>query len=236
MTSSRKVSLVAGIFFALTFVHVAILFLYDSVLNDADFILNGNDTPVRLGALSELIVIVANVATAVTLFQVLRRQNEGIALGYVAVRTFESTMIAIGTLSVLSLVTLREDLAVVAGADATHLTDLGASLVAIHDWTFLFGPGLCSGFGNGLLLGYLMLRSGLVPRNMALIGVIGGPLSLVGCMFVLFGAWDQDAPPQFAFTIGEIVWELSLTFYLIFKGFKPSPILVNDVDRAAVAA
>ena len=111
----------------------------------------------------------------------------------------------------------------------------------MRDWTFFFGPGVCAGVGNGLLLGYLMLRSGLVPRNMALLGVIGGPLSLVGLTFVLFGQWEQDAPQQFFFTLGEIAWELSLSIYLIVKGFKPSPITAeisreSGQERVVVAA
>jgi Domain of unknown function (DUF4386) len=220
---TRKISLIAGIFFLLTFVHVLILPLYDDILNNSNFVLGAGDvTAVRLGALIDLFTGLAGVATGVILFQVLRRQQLGIALGYVAVRTFEAVMIVVGTLCLLAVVTLRKEIA--AGADAATLTITARSLVAIRDWTFFFGPGVCAGLGNGLLLGYLMLRSGLVPRNMALLGVIGGPLSLVGLTFVLFGQWEQDAPEQFLFTIGEIAWELSLSIYLIVKGFKPSPI------------
>jgi hypothetical protein len=222
-TATRRISLVAGLFFLLTFIHVLILPLYDDILNNSDFVLGDGDvTPVRLGALVDLITGLAGVATGVILFQVLRRQQLGIALGYVAVRTFELVMIVVGTLCLLAVVTLREEIA--GGADAATLTTTARSLVAVRDWTFFFGPGVCSGVGNGLLLGYLMLRSGLVPRNMALLGVIGGPVSLVGLTFVLFGQWEQDAPEQFLFTIGEIAWELSLSVYLIVKGFKPSPI------------
>jgi hypothetical protein len=206
------------------------LFLYDDVLDNADFILGaGDDTPVRLGAIFDLVTGMSGIATAVILFQVLRRQNVSIALGYVAVRIFECTMIVVGTMCLLAIVTLREDFGgVAAGADAATLTSIGNSLVAVYDWTFFFGPGVCAGLGNGLLLGFLMFRSGLVPRNMALLGVIGGPLSLVGLLFVLFGQWEQDAPPQFLFTLGEIAWELSLTVYLIAKGLKPSPITAEE--------
>lgn len=231
MNGSRSISLVAGLFFLLTFIHVLILPLYDDVLNDSDFVLGAGDvTSVRLGALIDLITGLAGVATGVILFQVLRRQQLGIALGYVAVRTFEAVMITVGTLCLLGIVTLRNEIA--EGADAAALTTTAQSLVAVRDWTFFFGPGVCAGLGNGLLLGYLMLRSGLVPRNMALLGVIGGPLSLVGLTFVLFGQWEQDAPEQFLFTIGEIAWELSLSIYLIFWGFRPSPITAS-LDGAA---
>jgi hypothetical protein len=219
--ATRKLSLVAGIFFLLTFVHAAILPLYDGILNDANFILGSGDVnPVRLGVAVEIITVVANAATGVILFQVLRRQQAAIALGYVAVRIFESTIIIAGTVCLLAIVTLREGVAGAVGIDPTTLTAIGAALVAIRDWTFFFGPGFCSGLGNGLLLGYLMYRSGLLPRRLALLGLVGGPLSLVGLGFVVFGQWDQDDPQQFLFTALEIAWELSLSVLLIVKGFS----------------
>jgi hypothetical protein len=114
----------------------------------------------------------------VALFPIVKRQNEGFALGYVATRVLEGAIIVVGIIGVLSVVTLRQDFAGVAGADAASLTTAGKSLVAIHDWTFLFGPDFCAGIGNGILLGYLMYTSGLVSRRMALLGVIGGPLAV----------------------------------------------------------
>jgi hypothetical protein len=231
--SARKISLIGGIFFLLTFAHVAILPLYDGILNNPNFILGaGDDTPVKVGALFEIVVAIANIATAVILFQVLRRQQLAIATGYIAVRIFESTVILVGTMCLLAIVTLREGVGV-GGADAASLSAIGSALVAIRDWTFFFGPGVCAGFGNGLLLGYLMYRSGLVPRNMALLGLIGGPLSLVGLVFVLFGQWEQAGEMQFFFTLGEIAWEFSLSIYLIVKGFRPSPI-ISEAARDSV--
>jgi hypothetical protein len=230
MSRSRKLALVAGIFYILTFVHVAILPLYDDILNDPDFILGaGDEAPVRLGAIFDLLTAFFGIATGVILYQILRRQQMAIALGYVAVRTFEGVMIVVGSLCLLAIVTLREEGTT---ADAATLSAIGSALVAVRDWSFFFGPGICAGLGNGLLLGYLMLRSGLVPRNMALLGVIGGPVSVVGLTFVLFGQWEQDDPEQFLFTLGEIAWELSLSVYLIVKGFKPAP-LALEFDREA---
>jgi hypothetical protein len=137
----------------------------------------------------------------------------------------ESTIIVVGLISLLAVVTLRQDLAGAAGSDRATLDVVGRALVAIKDGTLLLGPAYCAGLGNGLLLGYLMYRSGLVPRRMALLGVIGGPLSVVGATCVLFGAWEQTSATQFIFTIPEIAWEASLGIYLIVKGFRPSPIL-----------
>ena len=115
-----------------------------------------------------MIVIVANIGTAVVLFSVLKRQSERLALGYVTARVMESAFIAVGILSLMAVVTLRQD---VGAAGGDSLVIAGRSLVAIHDWTFLLGPGWVVGVGNGLILGYLMYRSGFVPRRMTWLGL-----------------------------------------------------------------
>ena len=220
-----------GVLFALTFItSIAALLLYDPVLNDANYILgDGADTRVSLGALCEIFLAITNIGTAVVLWPIVKRQSETLALSYVASRVVESVIIVVGLISLLSVVTLREDLAG-AGADAGSLTVAGKSLVAIHDWTFLLGPGFCVGV-NGLLLGYLFYRSGLVPRPMAMLGLIGGPMIFASAIAVLFGAYEQDGA-HFVFSIPEIAFEASITVYLIWKGFKPSPIL-DDTRYAA---
>ena len=141
---------------------------------------------IRLGALCESFLAITNIGTAVVLWPIVKRQSETLALSYVASRVVESIIIVVGLISLLSVVTLREDFAG-AGADAGSLTIAGKSLVAIHDWTFLLGPGFCVGV-NGLLLGYLFYRSGLVPRWMAIFGLVGGPLIFASAIAVLFGA------------------------------------------------
>ena len=231
----RRTARIAGVWFVITFVaSIPALLLYDPVLNDTGYILGaGADTQVQFGAFLEIVTAIAGIATAVVLFPIVKRQSEAIALGYVATRVLESTIIVVGLISLLAVVTLRQDLAGAAGSDPVTLDAVGRALVAIKDGTFLLGPAYCAGLGNGLLLGYLMYHSGLVPPRMALLGVIGGPLSVVWAIFVLFGAWEQTSATQFIFTVLEIAWEASLGIYLIVKGFKPSPIL--DRPPAAVA-
>jgi hypothetical protein len=232
---SRRVARLAGIFFVITFISIPALPLYDQVLNHTNFIVGGGgDTRVYLGALFELITLIAGIGTAVTLYPVLRRQSEGLALGYVTVRVFESAIIAVGIVSLLAVVTLRQDLAGAAGTDNASLILNGRSLVAVHDATFLLGPAFCAGIGNGLMLGYMMLRSGLVPRRLAQLGLVGGSLALATAILVLFGAYDQVSGPSAILTLPEAVWELSLGIYLIAKGFKPSPILYDDGRRTGV--
>ena len=160
MNGLHKPGRIAGLWFIGTFVFsIPAVLLYDPVLNDADYILGrGFDTRIALGALLEILLVICNIATAVVFFPVLKRVNESVALGYVASRTVESMLILAGLISLMSVVTLRDELG---ATDAASLRIAGHSLVAFHDWTFTLGPQFCSGLGNGILLGYLMYRSEL---------------------------------------------------------------------------
>jgi hypothetical protein len=171
----------------------------------------------------------SNIGTAVVLWPIVRRQSETLALSYVASRIVESTIIVVGLISLLSVVTLREDLAG-GGADAGALSVAGEQLVAFHDWTFLLGPGFCVGV-NGIVLGWLFYKSGLVPRWLAMFGLVGGPLIFVAATATLFGAYEPGEASVFA--IPEIIFEAGITIYTIWKGFRPSPIL-DDSRYAGV--
>ncbi len=233
---SRRVARIAGIFLVVTFISIPGLLLYDQVLHHTNFVLGtgGGDARVYVGALFEILTLIAGIGMAVTLYPVLRRQNESLALGYVTVRVVESCLIAVGIVSLLAVVTLRRDLAGAAGTDHASLILSGRSLVAVHDATFLLGPAFCAAIGNGLILGYLMLRSGLVPRRFAQFGIAGGSLALLTALLVLFGAYKQSAAASFFLTLPEGVWELSLGIYLIVKGFKPSQVLYDNGRHTGV--
>jgi hypothetical protein len=225
MDPTRKTASIVGWLFIVTFVVSipAALFLYTPILDDARYIAGaGADNRVALGAFLEMILIVANIGTAVFLFPILKRQHEGLALGYVTARVVECVFIAVGLVSLLALVTLRQD---VGGAAADgSLVSVGRSLVAIHDWTFQLGPGWVVGVGNGLILGYLMYRSGLVPRGLAMLGLIGGPLIIASGTAIIFDVFEPGSAGQVIATIPEFFWELGLGIYLVVKGFRPSPI------------
>jgi len=225
----QTIARVTGVLFLITFVTSipAGLILYNPVLDNTRYIVGaGADTRIALGAFLEMILIVANIGTAVALFPILKRQNEALSLGYVTARVMECAFIAVGLLSLMAIVTLRQDIGGVGGASS--LIPVGRSLVAIHDWTFVLGPGWIVGVGNGLILGYLMYRSGLVPRGMAMLGLIGGPLIIASGTAVLLDVIEPGSAGQVIATIPEFFWELSLAIYLIVKGFKPSPILAMD--------
>jgi hypothetical protein len=237
MEATRRTARWAGIWFILTFLtSIPAALLYTDVLEDPNYVVgSGSDTAIRLGALLEIGLAISGIATAVVLFPVLKRVSESISLGYVATRVIESAMILVGAMSLLAVITLQEDFAAATGADAGLYVGLGKSLVALHDWTFLFGPAFCAGLGNGVLLGYLMYRSELVPRPMAILGMVAGSLALVTAVAVLFGAWEQGSGPAILLTILEIVWEAFLGIYLTFWGFRTSSrLLRGDGEPAAV--
>src|SRR5438445_5853398 len=225
MTSLRKTALVAGVFYLITFISIPTLALYGPVKNHRDWILSsGTHTGVLVGAFLEVIVALAGIGTAVTLYPVVKRQNEGAALGFVAARVVEAGMIFTGVISLLSLVTLRQDLGGAAGADAAALVTTGASHVAVYNGTMLLGQTLMPCI-NALLLGYLMYRSRLVPRILPVLGLIGAPLLIAAVIAALFGG---DIGHVSAFraiaTFPVAAWELSLGVWLVVKGFRPSPI------------
>jgi hypothetical protein len=240
MDSTRNIARAVGVLFILTFItSIGAVIAYGPVLSDANYITGaGADGRVFLGAFLDLMLILTNIGCAVVLFPLLKRQNEALALSYVTARLVECTFILIGLLSLLAIVTLRQG---AAGEDAGSLVLLGKALRAIRDWTFLLGPGFTDGIGTGLILGWLMYRSGLVSRRMALFGVIGGPLLTASGIAVLFGAFHAGSALQGIMTVPEIIWEAFLGLWLTFKGFSSSPITSDyarpiGVDGARSAA
>ncbi|MFJ6000983.1 DUF4386 domain-containing protein [Arthrobacter sp. NPDC092385] len=220
MTSDDRAARVAGIFFLITFVSaITGAVLYAPVLSDPDYVTGpGADVRILLGVLCEIVLVITNIGTAIVLFPVLRRHHEAAALGYVAARIIECVLIVVGMLGVLTVVTLRQ--AQEGGGDSASSVPVARALVALHDWTFLLGPGFVVGIGNGLLLGFLMYRAGLVPRRMALLGLVGGPLMSASGIAVLFGAYEQTSVWSGLATLPEIAWEASLGIYLTFRGFR----------------
>lgn len=215
-----------GVLFLITFVtSIPALLLLDPVLKDSRYVLGpGADNHIFLSATLELLLIVANVGTALTLFPVLKCENECLALGYVAARIVECVFIAVGILCVLAVVSLRQN---ASGTDPDALVAMASALVAVKNWSFLLGPGFVVGIGNGIMLGYLMYRTGLVPRGMAIFGLVGGPLVSISGVAVMFGLLEPGGVFQFMVTIPEIIWELSLGIYLTIKGFRSAPILTQ---------
>jgi Domain of unknown function (DUF4386) len=224
-----------GVLYLITFAtSIPALLLYEPALRDpVGYIAGaGHDKRILLGALLELLLIIANIGTAVVIVPIMRRQHEELSIGYVLARTFECTFILVGIVSVLGIITLRNQVAGVSEGTVAY------TLAAIKDWTFLLGPGWMVGWGNGLILGYLMYRTGLVPRPAAWLGLIGGPLIIISGTAIMFGGNHPSNTLhslQGIATAPEFAWELFLGVYCTIWGFRRSaPILQAEARDLAM--
>ncbi len=236
MSPMRKTALIAGVAYIATFVFsIPVKFgLWTEVLDNPDFILGaGNDAGVPWGALFEVLTALGGVVSAVALYSVARRHSERAALGFVTTRVLEATMIFVGVLSILTVYTLRQDLAGTAGTEADALLTARHGFVAIHDWTFLLGPGVMAGL-NALLIGSIMYRSRLLPRWIPTLGLVGAPLLLGSCIATLFGVWEQLSGPAMVLVVPVAIWEFSFGVYMTVKGFRTPP--ATDADAHVVPA
>ncbi|MFI6843765.1 DUF4386 domain-containing protein [Kitasatospora sp. NPDC050467] len=219
MIPSRRLATAAGVCYLVT--HVASiggLALYGPVLGNPDFVVGpGPDGRVLLGALFEVVLALAVVGTAIALFPVVRRYGEGAAFGYLGLRTLEAAVIAVGIVSLLAMVTLRQNQG--AGTDPAAARTVGRALLAVHDWTFLLGPNFVLG-ANTVLVAHLLYRSGLVPRFIAVLGLVGGPLIFASAIAVLLGLYGQLSAWGKLAAVPVFAWELALAFRLIFRGFR----------------
>jgi hypothetical protein len=218
-----------GVLFIITFLtSIPAYLIFESVLDDPAEFIGGDGSMgwLYFAILLEFFLVLSNVGTGVVLYPIARRQNEALAIGYVAARIIESVFIAVGIVFVLGLVTMR--------LDAFGTADMATSLKDLKDWTFLLGPGFIVPFGNGLILGYLMYRSGLVPRRMAWFGLIGGPIVFFSNLGVMFDWWEVSTVQ--ILVLPEAIWELFLGFYCTIFGFRrDSPIVRPNWRGNAVA-
>jgi hypothetical protein len=219
---------VFGWFFLATFITSIPAFFvgYHDMLNNPSWITGAGGDPssgISFGAASEVLLIVSGVATAVLAYPVLKRESEIGAVGYLSGRLVESMFIGIGVIAALSFLLMRQD------GTATSAPFLGSVFDSMYYRAFLVGPGFITGLTNGVILGYLMYRSELVPRGMTWLGLIGGPAIMITGILIIYNVIPRGGAAQSIATLPEALWELSLSIYCIVKGFRASsPIFSPD--------
>jgi hypothetical protein len=238
MSNTRKLAMAAGLFYIATFVFsMPALGFYDGVLNNANFVHGaGSDGGVLWGALFEVITGLTGIGTAVMLYPIIRRYGRANAVGFVASRTLEAAIITMGIISLLGVYTLRQDFA---GSDTAGVTASAHALIALHDWSFLLGPGIMATV-NALFLATVLYRSRLVPRIIPTVGLVGAPVLLVSTLGTLFGAWEQVSAFAMLLAFPIAAWEFSLGCWLTFKGVntaaapaeQPAPAVVPQFAGA----
>jgi hypothetical protein len=225
MDPTRKVALAGGVAYLVTFAaSIPQLALFAELVADpAGFLATpGGNTAVLVGSWLEVVTAAAGIGTAVALYPVTRRVSRTAAIGFVTSRVVEAALILVGVVCVLTVVTLRADLAGATGASAEALSTTAVALVAMRQWTFLLGPGLMAGV-NALFLGYVMYRGRLVPRVIPTIGLVGAPLILTSATVTMFGGWGQVSLAGALCALPVAVWEFSLGVWLTVKGFRTTP-------------
>jgi hypothetical protein len=226
MTSIRKTALVAGVLYLVTFItSIPAAFLQEPLLTNPNYVASaGADTQLSLSAVLDVITALAGIGTAVAVFSIVKREHEGLAVGFVTTRMVEAGLLAMGAVAILSVVSLRQ--AGAAAGNAESLVPVGQALVAIRDWTAVIGPGMAS--LNALMFGTLLYRSRLVPRAIPALGIVGAPLFIsfvIGTMLGITGpgtAFHAIAVAPFFF------WELAVGLWMTFKGFNRSSPILND--------
>lgn len=224
MTATRRTALLGGIAYLVTFISIPAVLLLHPATGHSDYVLgSGSDNQVILGGIFEFVTALSGVATALALYPVTRRVSKTAALGFVASRLVEAGLITIGVVSILSVVTLRQDLGGSHGAPA-GLSVVAQALVTVRDWTFSFGPGVMPAF-NALFLATMLYRAHLVPRVLPVLGLIGAPLLLIKTTIVIFGGIGDVSTVAGLMTAPIAIWEFGLGCWLTFRGFRPSPLL-----------
>ena len=223
---TRRAATIVGWMFVLTYVtSISAKVWFYPPLFDGNYITGpGADSRVLWGAFAEAILIIANIGSATALYTVVKHRYPNLGLSFIAARTMESVFIGVGILAVLTVVTLRQDYAASGDQSAAGLVAVGDAFLAMQHWTFNLGPQFVVGVGNGCVLGWMMFRTGLVPRRLAVLGLIGGPLIVASGSAAVLHLIEPGGAVQSLSAAPEFFWELSFGIYLIVKGFRPTAV------------
>ncbi|WP_203935041.1 DUF4386 domain-containing protein [Virgisporangium ochraceum] len=235
---TRRAATIVGWLFVVTYVtSIAAKIGFYPPLFDGNYVTGpGQDSRVLWGAFFEAVLIVANIGTATAMYTVIKQRHPNLAISFVTARVMESVFIGVGILAVLTLVTLRQDYAAAGEQSAAGLAAVGDAFVALQQWTFNLGPAFVVGVGNGCILGWIMYRSGLVPRRLAILGLIGGPLIIASGSAAVLGLIEPGGAAQNLSATPEFFWELILGIYLIVKGFQTPPSASSEQDAVKDAS
>ncbi len=191
------------------------------VLDASDYLteVSLNESRVATGALFELIMGIALVAIPIVIYPVLRRFSERLALGYVVARTIEVVIVVIGSIGLLTLLTVSREFVNAGASGAPLFQALGDFLLAGRDWG---GHGVldASAFTLGaLILNYALYQARLVPRWLSGWGLVGALLYMAAGVMVIYGL-EPLSTTQIVLEAPMGVQEMVLAVWLIVKGFN----------------
>ncbi len=214
-TSRMWVSRIIGALFLAGFVVYGTgSVLVTSVVDGPDFLagVEAQRTTLALGAFLMVATTAIDIGKAVFVFPVLERRGRRTALAYLATMIFEMAMMTVGVLALLMIIPLADRADQIGGDTAQAL---GSLAVDANETAYQVGQ-LSLAFG-ALFLCALLLRTGLVPRWLAVLGLAGYALHLTGAAAELFGL-----PLSLVLLVPGGIFEVTLAIWLLVKGFTPA--------------
>lgn len=223
-------AIITGCFFIAATVSAIIgLKLYDPLLTNTEYLHQGaaNSGQIILGAVFEMVLVIAACGTAIMLYPYLKVYNERMALGYFCFRIVETVFILLGIVSVLSLLTLSHSYTTAGNVDNSAYNAIGTIAKAFHDWTFILGPKFMLGI-NTLIYSYVFYKTGLVPKKLSLLGITGAVLVFIASLLGMFGISASLSVSDLLFAFPVAIYEMLLAVWLIVKGFTISQESINN--------
>lgn len=233
-TSTRRTAVLVGLLFltaTVTFLIADALII--GVMDRPDYLAGASAQANALttAALLAFVDGVAIVGIAVLLFPLLKRHSEPLALAYVGFRVAELAAILIYLAAPLLVIQLGERVHD-GDVDASALQGLGALLQAQHSVAIVMIYLFTSVAGASLAV--LFYRSRLVPRSIAILGVIGYPVLLVGAVLDMFNLVDVTRGVGLLAVVPGGLFELILPIWLLARGFtRPTPDVASGAHHTS---
>jgi hypothetical protein len=223
MNKYRNTAIIVGALFLTAMVTYLVgASIIDSFISSPDYLneVGVNETMVIISVLLELVNVVAVIGIAVFMFPILRKQNEALALSYVAFRIVEAALLVVAVVSPLLLIALSQAYLAAGAGEASTFQTFGTLFITAR--AHLSGLLLTVFFSLGaLVLYYLLYRTKLVPRWLSVWGLIAVALVLTWNLLETFGISFNVG---IIFGLPIILNEIVLGIWLIVKGFDSSAI------------
>jgi len=234
MNSNRKTAIIVGALYIIALSSAMVRsVLLDTILDAPGYLINlsSNESDVKIGVLLLFIMGAAIPSIAIVIYPILKKQNIGLALGYVGARIIEFVLFVITVISVLTLFTLSEEYVKAGAPDDSYFQSLGILLLVVRDWAWnIFWP-ITLGLAT-LIFYYLLYQSKLIPRWLSIWGFIGAILALAGGVLSYFGYIRTLSTIYNLLLLQIALQEMVMALWLIIKGFDPSAIASLNKSRS----
>jgi hypothetical protein len=237
MNTNRRFAVAAGVLFITATVAdlISRVVFLQPILGAPDYLtkISANESQVLLGALFLAIGAAAAAGIAIALYPVVRKHNEGLALGSVGFRLIEGALYLGIVVCLLMLVSLSQESAEAGTSAPSAFQVQAALLMAARD---SLGEVAVLTFGLGALMYYwVFYQSRLVPRWLSAWGLVAIALVMLSGVLVMLGLTEPMSPPQLVLALPIFLQEMVLAVWLIAKGFDPRAVASAPATATAPA-